>query len=197
MLRELRNAVLLGVAIAWLRPRAKRLAACLGAVLLVLYAESEFVTYVQSLPVDDPFRGAVKWTLLLKNLVIFVAIAVAVVPEIRGRIRPLSANDSAGRNDSRTTDDAFSELRSKTKLKSAINQTLDRKSKLSAGIRSEDDPGSCATSVAGSRPLDFAGEQPDRPVDESGSNDVGDGFDAVRRKRKLRGRIEQILDRKR
>lgn len=197
MLRELRNAVLLGVAIAWLRPRAKRLAACVVAVLFVLYAESEFVTYVQSLPVDDPFRGAVKWTLLLKNLVILIAIAVAVIPEIRGRIRPLSAKDSAGRSDSRTTDDAFSELRSKPTLRSATNQTLDRKSKLSAGIRSEDDPGPCTASVAGSRPIDFAAEQPDRPIDESGSNDVGDGFDVIRRKRNLRGRIEQILDRKR
>ena len=197
MLRELRNAFLLGVAIAWLRPRAKRLAACVVAVLFVLYAESEFVTYLQSLPDDDPFRGAVKWTLLLKNLVILVALAVLIVPEIRGRLRPLSASDSANTNGSRTTDDAFSAERSKPTLRSATRQTLDRKSKRPPGIRSENDPDPSAASVAESRPLDVAAGQPDRPIDESASEDVGDGFDAVRRKRRLKGRIEQMLDRKR
>lgn len=139
MLRELRNAVLIGVVIAWLRPRAKRLATCVGVVLFVLYAESEFMSYVQSLPNADPFRGAIKWTLVLKNVVILVAVSVVIVPEIWERVRPSSGSESAGRNDSakqqgrpigpapNDVDDGFGDIRRKDKLRSRIEQILDRK----------------------------------------------------------------------
>ena len=181
--------------IAWLRPRAKRLATCVGVVLFVLYAESEFMSYVQSLPDDDPIRGTIKWTLLLKNLVILVAVSVVIVPEVWGRVRPTSASESAGTNDSRTTEDAFSAPRTKLKIRSATNQTLDRISKPSPGSGKQSSPS--ASTMAGSRPVDSTGKQADRPIDEPASNDVDDGFAAIRRKEKLRGRIEQILDRKR
>ena len=197
MLRELRNAVLIGVVIAWLRPRVKRLATCVGVVLFVLYAENEFMSYVQSLPDDDPFRGTIKWTLLLKNLVILVAVSVVIIPEIWGRVRPSSASESAGTNDSRTTDDAFSAVRSKPKIRSATNQTLERMSKPSPGTGSGEQSDASASTVAGSRSLDSTAKQPERPIDEPAVNDVDDGFASIRRKDKLRSRIEQILDRKR
>ena len=82
----LKFAVFSSIAL-FLRTRWKRLSTCIAAILVAVYAHSEYLDYVAALPVDTREAvGASQYVLagfVLKNSVIIVAILAVVVPELR------------------------------------------------------------------------------------------------------------------
>ena len=149
MFRELRSLAVSVALIAFLRPRWKRLAACLTAALVVLYAHAEYLSYVAALPYGEREAHSLAWTFVAKNAALIVVVLAAAIPEVwirartRGKVRTPPASLTASKvrlpgfarpSDAATpaaaepteAGDGFDELRRKPKLKTHAEQILGR-----------------------------------------------------------------------
>ena len=147
MLNQILKFAFLSSVALFLRRRWKRLSACFAAILVAVYAHSEYLDYVAALSVETRnAAGASEYVMaafVLKNFVIVVAILAATVPELRHSQRrrrgigeersPKTAQKSSpkiaesGLADDPSNDDGFDFLRHRGRLRTRNEQILQDK----------------------------------------------------------------------
>lgn len=96
--------VLVSSVLAYLRTRWRRLAACGAAIVAAVYLHGEYLAYMAIATPEATVSagGGVLLAFVLKNAVIFVALIVAVLPEVRNGLRRVSRRGAIRTSDAKS-----------------------------------------------------------------------------------------------